>query len=364
MTRWIAALSLPLTLLFVACDSEPVDERSGEAQIAAADEAADAGEAGHFAHRGHKGPPGARLCAMVECSDAQASAVAELFTKNRPEKGDHRPDFAAMSGDHAALADAFRAGTLSADDLAKHRASLAAAMPAPERRGDLLVGLHGILTPEQRALVADKIAERGPGFLGGGKHGKHGGHGGHDKLGKKGEHGDHAKGPRFGDHEGAEHEGPRAGKMIGKLCAKVECTDEQRSALEAKATELHAGAPDHEAMKAKRDAAQRALADAFRGDAFSAADADAFAGGFKEMHEARGPGMDAMILELQSVLTPEQRGVLADKIAERGLFGLMGKGGKHGKHGKRGGKGKRAEHEGAADDAPCAGDCDGPCDHG
>ena len=77
MTRWIAALSLPLTLLFVACDSEPVDERSGEAQIAAADEAADAGEAGHFAHRGHKGPPGARLCAMVECSDAQASAVAE-----------------------------------------------------------------------------------------------------------------------------------------------------------------------------------------------------------------------------------------------------------------------------------------------
>ena len=88
---------------------------------------------------------------------------------------------------------------------------------------------------------------------------------------------DDPEGPRFGDHEGAEHEGPRAGKMIGKLCAKVECTDEQRSALEAKATELHAGAPDHETMKAKRDAAQRALADAFRGDAFSAADADAFA---------------------------------------------------------------------------------------
>ena len=37
MTRWITAFTLPLTLVFAACDSEPVDDR------AAAIEAAQAG---------------------------------------------------------------------------------------------------------------------------------------------------------------------------------------------------------------------------------------------------------------------------------------------------------------------------------
>ena len=72
MSRWIAAITLPLTLLFAACDSEPVDERAGESALQAddgqgAEDDADA-EADHRQAdmRGRRGPPSERLCAAAD----------------------------------------------------------------------------------------------------------------------------------------------------------------------------------------------------------------------------------------------------------------------------------------------------------
>ncbi len=51
------------------------------------------------------------------------------------------------------------------------------------------------------------------------------------------------------------------------------------------------------------------------------------------------PAKSAMLIALQEVLTDEQRAVVADMIAERGLSSVVG--GKRGKHSKRGHHGNR-----------------------
>ena len=59
----------------------------------------------------------------------------------------------------------------------------------PEGMASTIVAIHGVLTAEQRATLAERIGERGPRALmgKGGKHGKHGKRGGHGKRrGKRG----------------------------------------------------------------------------------------------------------------------------------------------------------------------------------
>ncbi|MCA9660169.1 MAG: Spy/CpxP family protein refolding chaperone [Myxococcales bacterium] len=336
MTRWITAFTLPLTLVFAACDSEPVDDRAAAIEQAADDDLADAeagDEARHEARGEHRRrAPGERLCATIECSGEQEAQIADLFAKNRPAKGDFKAHHEAGQEQRKALADAFRAGTLTADDLRAHHEAMKEKM-AKRDPGAMLVELHALLTPEQRAIVADKMETRGLHFFGG-------------KHGKRGKHGDDFKGDKpmkDGDHAG-KHEA-HMGKRIDKLCAKVECTDEQRATLEAKAAAAHeARVADRDAHKEAKTAAKQALAQAFRGDSFSAADVDGFKGSMESMHGAKASDMEAMILDLQALFTAEQRGVLADKIEKHGVGALMGKHGKHGKRGKHGKKGERGEH--------------------
>jgi len=391
MNRWIATLSLPLCLLFVGCDSEPVDERSGESALldvdadeveANADEANADGDR-RSAKRGRKGPPAQRLCAALDCSEEQTAAITELFAKNRPAKADREAKKEKRAEHRSALAEAFRAGTLSADDMTRDRPA-----KSGSKRGEMLAELHALLTPDQREQVSDMIAEHGPRlFSGKGKRGGKGMRGGKGKRGDKGERsgkgkrGDKARGERVAkDHDGGERgahgeKGPRIGKKIERLCAKVECTEEQLSTLVAQATELHQGAKgdreakkaEHEAKKAERAEAKSALATAFRGDTFSTADLEGFGARGAEKREAKGQAKaqakGAMVLALQEVLTTEQRALVADMIAERGLQSIMGgKRGKHSKKGKRGRggpEGKRGRHgkqgdktsEGASDHA-------------
>ena len=351
MTRWIATLSLPLCLLFVACDSEPVDERSGESALLDDGEALEAADADEVdantddhrsAKRGRRGPPAERLCADIGCTDEQTAAITELFAKNRPAKGDRQAAKEKGAERRTALAEAFRAGTLSADAMFGQRPA-----KSGNNRAEMLVELHALLTVDQREQAADMIAERGPRlFSGKGKRGPKGKRGAKGKRGDKGKRGaKHHDGDKSGAHEGrlAAKSGPKSGKRIERLCAKVECTDEQRSTLLAQAAELHpAPKGDREARKAEHKAANAALASAFRGDSFSTADLEGFGAGAKAKLEAKREAKSAMVIALQEVLTTEQRAVVADMIAERGLGSVMGgKRGKHSKHGKRGPDGKR-----------------------
>lgn len=134
-----------------------------------------------------------------------------------------------------------------------------------------------------------------------------------------------------GPHAERGHHGGK-GHKLERLCEKLECTDEQRVKIEGLADRLYAERPE---PAGDRDAANRALATAFSGEGFSAADLQAY-------HAATRPEsdeMDALLVEavgeLHGILDASQRATLADKIEKRGLPFLGGKGGKH--HGKRGG---------------------------
>ncbi len=135
--------------------------------------------------------------------------------------------------------------------------------------------------------------------------------------------------------ERAHHRGK--GHKLDRLCEKLACTDEQRVRIEGLADRLWAERPE---PTGDRDAANRALARAFGGDAFGAADLQAY-------HAAAGPDVDEMdallveaVGELHSILDEGQRATLADKIEKRGLpFMRGGRGGRH--------HGEPDEHRGA-----------------
>lgn len=135
----------------------------------------------------------------------------------------------------------------------------------------------------------------------------------------------------------AHHRGK--GNKLERLCEKLECTADQRVRIEGLADRLWAERPE---PTGDRDAANRALARAFGGAAFSTADLQAF-------HAAMGPDadeMDALLVEavgeLHGILVAEQRATLAEKIERHGLPFAGGRGGRH--HGsKRGGDDHGAE---------------------
>ena len=103
-----------------------------------------------------------RFCEALECTDAQQTQLTEIF-ETKHAKAEHH------ESRRAAVAAAFAADSFDADALA------ASMKPDPTAKHDVLVALHGVLTPEQRATLAERIAERGPrGILG--KHGRHGKH--------------------------------------------------------------------------------------------------------------------------------------------------------------------------------------------
>ncbi|HWB76380.1 MAG TPA: hypothetical protein VG755_15525 [Nannocystaceae bacterium] len=142
----------------------------------------------------------------------------------------------------------------------------------------------------------------------------------------------------------AEAHGGFKHNPIDKLCDLVSCTDEQREDI------LALVPPPSKREKpdaAKRDAANLALATAFRGDAFSV---DAVAAYRTAKHDgAKRPRPTAeMIVGVHDILTAAQRDTLADVVEARGAGALFGKGGHHkdkdGKDkGKAGKKGDRAQ---------------------
>lgn len=297
--------------LVIACDRDDDSEEARSAEQADVDD--DDGEA-----RGdhHKKSPADKLCAAVECTDAQRTKITGLLAGGKRPERPSEEVFATANGE---LAGAFRDPDFEAADLAAWRDAVHDEK-GPKLAPATIVAVHDTLDARQRGVLADLLEDRGPGMFFGHRGGK-----GHHGKGGKGGKGD-KKGGKAG--KGGKH-GPEF--AVESLCERVSCTAEQRTQI---TTALEGAGPER-----KRDeAADAKMAAAFRADSLAVADVEAYMDGMKKHHESEMAERDAAVVAIHRVLTTEQRATLAADIAEHGPRGLIkGRGGRH--HGKRDRKG-------------------------
>ena len=358
-TKTTALLFASALMFAAACDTEETPDPAERAAETVGNSDLDAPADGARRHHERR-DPAERLCGKIECSDEQAGAISELFANAHGKHGkhgdkaefDHEAHAAQREAKHAALAEAFRAESFDADVLAElhgegHEDREAAMAEHLDRGAALMVDLHALLTPEQRELLATEIEARGPGSLFGhhGKRGKHHGKRGHHGEGGK-HHGEgHAKGD--GVHDPSEH----LARRVDHFCEAITCSEEQVAQLSATFEGVHE--VHREAREKGPDFGQ--LAAAFRGETLDVELVRAELRASKGRDHGQSFGEFAA--EVHAILTPEQRGIVADEIAEGGLHSLMGKG-RHGKgHGDAPCAGKGGEGE-----EPCDEPCDKPCD--
>ncbi len=316
-------LFLPLALTAGACDTEEPTSRSGHAPRDLAVQAPEEEEAAPERESRSQPWPGPRpmldrLCGELNCSDEQRVGIEDLVRDLRP---DGPPDFGAMSADKQALADAFRADTLDPEVLI--RGAGQAKEQARKMKGavaDGLVGVHAILRPEQRAILADRIERRGARWIGGRgrgkKHGRRGKRGA--RRGDGGEH--HAAGPG--------HAVKPAASTIERLCERVSCTEDQAAEIKELVTRDFPTSAGDERIRINA-----ALARAFRGEGFGPSDVEAHMKAVEALRTKRATDRKAKMVAVHGVLTPEQRAIVADRIEEFGLRGFMGHG-PRGRHGR------------------------------
>jgi Spy/CpxP family protein refolding chaperone len=343
MTKTTNAFLFAASMLFAtACDpvDEPTTERAAEVEV----DSKAAGEDHHGKDGEHGKFAADKLCSELECSEAQATQISELFAGKHEsrDEGDREARKVARAEGHKALAAAFRAESFDVTVLERGK---------PEHDGDhearmleFATQLHAILTPAQRAKLADRVEADGPMFFlgkrGHGKRGPHGeGHGpGGDGQSSHGEAPDGVDGPHGDSAE-------RVAQHVSRLCEKVICTPEQQAQLTQFLTSAHEarrGSPD---QREKPDAS--AVAALLRADTLDTAKLSELMTAGKAEHEARKAehekAFGEVVAGVHGILTAEQRAIVADLIEADGLHALMG--GKGGKHGKRGKPGKRGEHQ-------------------
>jgi Spy/CpxP family protein refolding chaperone len=339
MTKTTTAFLFAASLLFTtACDpaEEPTTERAAELDSeidAPADDEAHGDKHGRGKHQKFAAE---KLCSELECTEAQAAQISELFAGKHEgrDEGDREARKAARAESNKLIAAAFRADSFDVAVLERAK---------PEREGDhearmleFATELHAILTPAQRAKLAEHVEAGGPMFFMG-KHGKRGPHGDHhDGHGPHGEGPDGVEGPHGDPAERAAHH-------VERLCEKVTCTAEQRTEL----TQVFVSAKQarHEQHESREKPDFSAVGALLRADTLDAAKlSEVLAAGKAEHHARKAEHHEAFgetLAQVHAILTPEQRAIVADAIEADGLRSLMG--GKHGKHGKHG---KRAGHRG------------------
>lgn len=156
---------------------------------------ATAGLAERSAHAG--GPEGhgagklERACQRLTCTADQKAKIGAIGKgmrdKNEPDRaalGKLREDLAAEVA--KARPDAQAVKRISAE-MERHQGAIR------ERRMAALLEVQALLNPEQRKVLGEMIARRGPGAVLGGKGGERG-KGGHASKGRKGERGEGERG--------------------------------------------------------------------------------------------------------------------------------------------------------------------------
>ncbi|MGH1344922.1 MAG: hypothetical protein ACRBN8_25405 [Nannocystales bacterium] len=300
---FLAALAL------AACDSEPQDPSEARlAELDSEDDLADS-EVRHEGHHGKHGKRhdlGAEVCEAVACTDAQLEQVNTIFA--RPERGE-RPERPDLSEANATLAEAFAGAEFGTADMRAWSEQLPARPDRKSHRVDAMSELYTVLTSEQRTVLAEKVSA-GEVFAGRGEgHRKHGG-------------------PDADE---------RQDRHVTHFCEPLDCSDAQQAELSEIFGKKHDSRPD---PQTRLDA----IAAAFKADTFDAE-------GLQGSCEHDTGDKSELVVQVHAVLTPEQRTILSERIAEHGPRGLMGKGGKHHRRGKRRGKGKRRGRPGGREAA-------------
>lgn len=330
----IAVASVLVLLGVAACDAEN-DLPESEVRIAEVDDAHEVddddhhGPPPHVRDREHRNPVD-RLCNLVSCTDDQREQIAGLL---RDAKKDRKEGRGTMKAANAKLAEAFRSEAFTADALAAHHRATSQLHEERAAAADRVkVEIHGLLTAEQRKIVADTIEKRGPGVLTGRGHGGKGKH-----------HGDHAgKDARDRDGSRAKRDpAKRAAKIAMRICDPLECSDEQHAEITTLLAEARPPKPEDHRETAEQG--KKELADAFRSADFSADVLAKHRATMKAHKEAGRAKMDETLLRLHSILEPEQRDKVAERIERRGPHLLRGKG-----MGKR--RGHKRRHRGGPKD--------------
>jgi Spy/CpxP family protein refolding chaperone len=312
--RSITTLCLVLSpAVLVGCDrDDDIDEPRSAGQLADDEEADDDERDAHAGRGRHHRSLADKLCDAVDCSDAQREQITGIVAGAKGE----RPSPETFASANAALAASWKDADFDAADLEAWRDAVHDD-GRPRLSAQTVVAVHAVLDAKQRGMVADLVETRGAGKL----FGHHGG-------GKR-----HGKGHKGEAKAGDGHKGPQ--HAVAKLCDRVSCTDAQRTAI---GEALAAGRPE----RARDEAADRALATAFRGEALAVADVEGYLAIVEAARTKEMAARDASAVAIHRALTAEQRATLAADIAEHGPFGIIGAGrGHHGKRGKDGGRGSK-----------------------
>jgi Spy/CpxP family protein refolding chaperone len=230
------------------------------------------GASGEHARRGH-GREGGLVHAALKLDSLSADQRASIEQLVQAERAARVPVRQADAQVLTTLAGQVQGGGVDAQALAPSLAteqSAADAEAAAER--DALAKLHAILTPAQRAELADRIASRA-------SHGK-----------------EHAQ--ARGDAGAGERRGARFGRDL-------DLTAEQRAQIRAA---LGAGAPRADGGAGERGEHAKML-EAFRGDSFDPA-------AFVVAHN-RGQRTEKLAAAMVPVLTPAQRDAFANHLRQR-----------------------------------------------
>jgi Spy/CpxP family protein refolding chaperone len=137
------------------------------------------------------GPPGDRghgMCAKLECTEAQRDELKQIRKEFRTDtKAEHQ----AMRSIAESIAAEFAKDAPNETQLKRWYAEIQTRQAnLMDRRHDMMMEIHGVLSPEQRAIAADHIAKR---MLKGGKH--------RGKRGKNGKNGKNSKNSKNGKRD-------------------------------------------------------------------------------------------------------------------------------------------------------------------
>jgi len=111
--------------------------------------------------------PGRGLCQMLECTDAQQTAVTKIKQEQHAEIEEA---FKAIGELRTKLAAEFAKPKLDTAAIDKLQAQINALhADMANARLDAMKDLHAVLTPEQRTKMAEKMKRGGPGHHRGGK---------------------------------------------------------------------------------------------------------------------------------------------------------------------------------------------------
>lgn len=304
----------------------------------------------------HRMKPGAKLCAMVECSEEQQAQIEGVFEARKAAAHerfegmdiDREAHKAMRDQAHQSLAEAFRGEDFDPSVLEELHAGAKAKFEGegrgPEAHVDeavaMLAELTALLTPEQREQLSKEIAAGELPLP----------HAPHRSRQRHPENGQHREREHsgFSQDEGGKfdrkaHHEARLAHHVERFCEPLACTEDQQSQLRA----AFEGAHEERRAEGKPDFAPLAAALSAEGLDEDAAKAALLA--LKTKGEGKMErGFGSVAAEVHAILTPEQRAQVADEIAAKGPRAMFGKGGKgHGrKHGPRHGRDHGPRHDG------------------